>query len=153
MCEASARVSAIVCSGLFAGAAMIISAAEHPSRYGIGDAAFKQFQISYPRAAKVQASLALIGGLSGIVAYRCNKDIKWLVGGLLFTSVVPFTLVCILPTNKQLLASSTANPQTIGLLQKWGWFHLVRTTVSLTSFIIFILTNNKLIFFLNLTRF
>ena len=50
----------------------------------------------------MQASLAIVGTLLSIAAWFGGADITWLAAGLLLGAVVPFTLVVIAPTNKQL---------------------------------------------------
>ena len=52
----------------------------------------------------MQASLAALGLLSSISAWLAGGSFWWLVGGLLLGSVISFTLIVILPTNKQLLS-------------------------------------------------
>jgi len=88
----------------------------------------------------MQAPLALIGSLLAFAAWWLNKSSAWLVGGILLLAVVPFTLIFILPTNKQLendaleLSSARAGE----LLRLWGRLHAVRSTLSLISFVIFL---------------
>jgi hypothetical protein len=53
-------ILAILCAGLFAGAAIYITAVEHPARLACGlTIAVKTFVPSYYRAAVMQASLAV----------------------------------------------------------------------------------------------
>jgi len=52
----------------------------------------------------VQASLAVVGLLSSIAAWLAGASVLWVVGGVLLGSVIPFTLIVILPTNKRLLS-------------------------------------------------
>jgi hypothetical protein len=60
---------AILCSGLFAGAALYISFVEHPARTLCGTTlAITQFAPSYKRATIMQASLAALGTLAAIAA-------------------------------------------------------------------------------------
>lgn len=54
---------AVGCCGLFAGAALYINLVEHPARMRCGvDLALREWALSYPRAAIMQASLAVLGG-------------------------------------------------------------------------------------------
>lgn len=58
-----------------------------------------------------------------------------LFGGCLIGSVVPFTLVAIMPTNKTLLANQNlSNEKKEELLTVWGYLHGVRTVASLIAF-------------------
>lgn len=91
-------------AGLFAGAALYVSAVEHPARMSCGsELALREFGPSYRRGTIMQASLALLGGFAGLVAFWNQREPWLLVASLLLVSVVPFTLLIILPTNKQLL--------------------------------------------------
>ena len=58
---------------------------------------------SYERATVMQASLAIVSLLSGVAAWLLGGGAMWLVGAVLIGSVVPFTVIVIMPTNKQLL--------------------------------------------------
>ena len=130
-----------VCAGLFAGAAIYITAVEHPARIACGTRlAVTQFGPSYRRATLMQASLAAIGCLSAIAARLMAAQATWLVGGLLLGAVIPFTLVVILPTNKRLLDPLLDNESVLAgqLLRRWGILHAVRSCLSLASFLVFL---------------
>ena len=60
-------------------------------------------------------------------------------------SVVPFTALVILPTNKKLLDPETANDLDLAkrLLTRWGRLHAVRSGLSLASLLIFLLLLGK----------
>ena len=61
---------AVVCAGLFAGAAIYISAVEHPARLECGSAlAVAEFAPSYRRATLMQAPLATVGFLAATAAW------------------------------------------------------------------------------------
>ena len=63
-----AQVTALLCSGLFSGAALYINLVEHPARRALPEAQAKtQFRPSYRRAARLQAPLALSGLLAGFI--------------------------------------------------------------------------------------
>src|SRR4029077_1925987 len=120
-------------AGLFTGAAVYITFVEHPARVSCGSAlAVTEFRPSYKRAAVMQASLALIGAVSGIGRWGTEGGLGWLVGGVLLGSVVPFTLLVILPTNNRLLDGSLdkASPEAGTLLARWGRLHAVRSAAS-----------------------
>src|SRR5436309_14553893 len=62
-----AMLVATVGAGLFAGAAVYVTVAEHPARVECGPAlAVKEFGPSYRRAAVMQGVLAVVGLLSGV---------------------------------------------------------------------------------------
>ena len=132
---------AILCSGLFAGAALYISFVEHPARILCGTRlAITQFAPSYKRATVTQASLAALGTLAAIAAWLQGAPAPWLVGGLLLGAVIPFTLIVILPTNKRLLDPSLDKDSKLAehLLQRWAMLHAVRTCLSFVSFLMFL---------------
>src|SRR5262249_60271985 len=91
-------------AGLFAGAAVYISAVEHPARLSCGtELALAEFAPSYRRATVMQASLAVVGCVAGVVGGCVRHDMLAVVGALLLGVVVPFTLLVIHPTNERLL--------------------------------------------------
>src|SRR5260370_38751508 len=106
-------VTVLSCS-LFAGAAVYITFIEHPARMQCGvEIAATEFAPSYRRATVMQATCAAFGLLSSIAAWLAGATLWWLVAGVLLGSVIPFTLIVILPTNKRLL-SSKLDPRSTG---------------------------------------
>jgi hypothetical protein len=69
------------------------------------DLAVKEFAPSYRRAAVMQGALAVVGFLNATAAWLMGASLWWLLGGIIF-AVIPFTLLVIFPTNKELLNSS-----------------------------------------------
>ncbi len=64
---------ALLCTGLFAGAAVYVTLVEHPARLECGPAvALAEFRPSYRRAAAMQASLAAIGLLAAVGAWAAR---------------------------------------------------------------------------------
>ena len=125
-------VAALACS-LFTGAAVYISLVEHPSRMECGaEIAATEFPPSYRRASIMQATLAALGLLLSIAAWLAGATFWWAIAGVLLGSVIPFTLIVILPTNKQLLSPTLdrRSPLTGQLLARWGRLHAVRSVLS-----------------------
>ena len=125
-------VAVLACS-LFTGAAVYISFVEHPARMECGvETAAAEFPPSYRRASVMQATLAAVGLLSSIAAWLAGSTFWWAIAGVLLGSVIPFTLIVILPTNKQLLnpALDRRSVQTGRLLIRWGALHAVRSVLS-----------------------
>ncbi len=136
-----AGLIATLSSGLFTGAAVYINLVEHPARLQTGTRpALREFAPSYKRATVTQVSLAVTGFLSSLLAWRAQSDPRWLIGGGLLVSVIPFTAVVILPTNERLLDPATADdPELAGrLLTRWGRLHAVRSVLSLASLLLFL---------------
>jgi hypothetical protein len=132
---------ATLAAALFAGAALYINIAEHPSRMALETrTAALQWAASYRRATLLQAPLALVSLVCGTGAWLLGADIRWLVAALLIGSVVPFTFVVVMPTNRQLLQPDRdlASAQTRSLLVKWNRLHTVRTMLSLAASLIYL---------------
>jgi hypothetical protein len=89
---------------------------------------------------ELQAPMALLSLLSGVVAWLMGTGLGWFVAAVLIGAVVPFTLIGIMPTNHQLLAPGrdlgSAEPRT--LMERWGQLHAVRTTLSVLATLLYI---------------
>src|SRR5262249_55065428 len=101
--------------------------------------AVREFRPSYRRGAIMQASLASLGSVAGLVVFWSQRDPWLLIASLLLVSVIPFTLVFILPTNNQLQdpALEVSN-HAVTLLARWGRLHAVRTVLGSLAFLIFL---------------
>jgi uncharacterized membrane protein len=136
------QILATLCAGLFAGAAVYINAVEHPARMSLGPlTALAEWRPAYQRGTLMQAPLAILGLVAAIAAWATGGSITWLIGGVLLGSVVPFTLLVAFPTNKQLLdsAAERSSDRAAALLSRWNRLHAVRTALSLTALVIFLL--------------
>jgi Domain of unknown function (DUF1772) len=128
-----AEFIAVLGCSLFTGTAVYVSLVEHPARMECGvELAAAEFAPSYRRASILQATLAAVGLVSCIAAWLAGATLWWLVGGLLLGAVIPFTLIVIMPTNKQLLnpALDTRSAETERLFARWGMLHAVRSVLS-----------------------
>ena len=136
-----AEFVAVLSCSLFAGAAIYISLVEHPARMECGvEIAASEFSPSYHRATIMQATCAALGLLSSIAAWLAGATLWWLVAGVLLGAVIPFTLIVILPTNKQLLSPTLdrRSAETGRLLARWGALHAVRSVFSGTALLLFL---------------
>lgn len=134
-----------LCAGIFAGAAIYITAVEHPARLSCGtEVALRQFAPSYHRATMMQVPLALSGCLSGLSSAWLLGDAWVALGAILLGGVVPFTLVVILPTNQHLVdpALEPHGERARVLLVRWGRLHAVRSFASSAAFLIFLVRLN-----------
>src|SRR5215469_14468397 len=114
----------------FAGAAYYVNEVEQPARLALDDASLlAEWKISYARATKMQAGLALLSGFFGVVAAFQSADWRWWPGAILILANWPYTLVVIKPTNDQLNATEKGNagPSSRALIVKWARLHAVRT--------------------------
>lgn len=133
---------ATFCAGVFFGAAIYISIAQHPAALKAGSGVGGRFfPPMYRRAAPMQIILAVVGSFAGLALWLIGNDLLWLVGSLFLISVIPITLVVIKPINDALL-NPDHDPDasdTEGLLQRWGPRHWWRSIVSGVAFVLFLL--------------
>src|SRR3984893_486703 len=136
-----AEFVAVLSCSLFTGASVYINLVEHPARMECGvEIAATEFSPSYRRATILQATLAALGLLSSIAAWLAGATLWWLVAGALLGSVIPFTLIVILPTNKELLSPKLdrRSAQAGQLLARWGRLHTVRSVLSGLALLLFL---------------
>ena len=134
-----AEIVSFICTSLFAGAAIYVSVVEHPARLACStDVALAEWRPSYKRAAIMQVILAAGGVLAAIGAYMAGRGTSVLVAAIVLATVVPWTLIVIMPTNKELLNPTrvATTPDTDVLLRKWGRLHVIRTIASLLAVVI-----------------
>jgi hypothetical protein len=137
---------ATLAAGLFSGASIYVNLVEHPARMQCGTAvAVAQWGPSYERATVMQASLAAVGFLSGTGAWILGAGGFWLIGSILLGLVIPFTFIVILPTNRKLLSPDLVkeSPDARRLLDRWARLHAVRSVLSFSSFLVFLLLLNR----------
>ena len=135
-----AEFVAVLACGLFAGASIYISLVEHPARMACGvEIAAAEFPPTYRRASIMPATLAAAGLISSIAVWLAGATFWWLVGGVVLGAVIPFTLIVILPTNKQLMSPTLdrRSAQTERLLARWGRLHAVRSVLSAVALFLF----------------
>jgi uncharacterized membrane protein len=132
---------ALSASALFAGAAVYVSVAEQPARLALDDRALlTQWKPAYRRGATMQAPLALIGCILGLMAWRQNGAWQWLAGAIVLVSAWPYTLLVIRPTNNELSGTSVsdAGPRTRTLVEKWGRLHAGRSALGVLAMMLFV---------------
>ena len=132
---------ALVIAAAFTGAAIYINVAEHPARLGLSvGSLLTQWKPSYARGFAMQASLAVLGGMLGALAWWKTGDGLWLAGAVVLVSNWPYTLLGIMPTNRQLLATApeSADAVTRSLLQRWGRLHAVRSGLGAVATMLFL---------------
>jgi len=130
------EVISFIFTGLFAGVALYISFVEQPSRLvSSTEVALAEWRFSYRRAAYLQIGLATVGVVAAIGAYYSGRGVSVFVGGVLLAIVMMWTLIVVMPVNRQLLDPSrvSTTPDTDVLLKKWGRLHMIRTIAGLLS--------------------
>jgi len=136
-----AEFIAVLSCALFTGASVYITFIEHPARMQCGvEIAATEFAPSYRRATVLQATSAAVGLISSITTWLGGASFWWLVAGVLLGSVIPFTLIVILSTNKRLLSPTLDRPSVEAerLLARWGRLHAVRSVLSGLALLLFL---------------
>jgi hypothetical protein len=132
---------ALVTAAAFTGAAIYVNVAEQPARLTLDNKALlTQWKPSYARGFAMQASLALASALFGLLAFWQTRDWRWLVGALLIFANWPYTLLVILPVNKQLEATApdAANAETRSLVEQWGTLHAGRSALGAAATLVYL---------------
>jgi len=135
---------ALVAAALFTGAAIYVIACEQPARLALDDRALlAEFKPSYKNGTLMQAPLALLGCVLGLIAWWQVGNWRWLAGAIAILSPWPWTLFIIRPINSELLNTDLTNagPQTRALIVKWGLLHLGRVTFGAAATLLFLLAN------------
>ena len=132
---------ALVVAALFTGAAFYVNFAEQPARFQLDDRALlTEWKPAYSRGVLMQASLAMLGFLLGIVAWWQTGLGAFLLGALYILAPWPWTLLVIKPVNDALMATdpAKAGPETRALLVRWNRLHAVRTLLGATAVVCFL---------------
>jgi hypothetical protein len=94
-----------------------------------------EWKASYRRGFAMQGPLALLAAALGVAAYAETGDWRWLLGAALGLANWPYTLIGIMPTNRDLMAASieTTDPSVHRKVEKWGRLHAVRSGLGLAA--------------------
>jgi hypothetical protein len=135
-----AEYLATIAAGLWAGAAIYIAFAEHPSALRVGvQFATEYFKPMSKRTAPLMMVLSALGGGAGVYVWFTCGVTGWVVGGLMLIGMFPVTGILIVPTNLKLLRVDAVNnpAEATALHARWARMHWLRTLLGVPAFLIF----------------
>jgi Domain of unknown function (DUF1772) len=83
----------------------------------------------------MQAGLAIVSGILGLVAAWRTTDLRWIVGAALILANWPYTLLGGYRRRYRLkaIASDAAAPASRALIETWGGLHAVETALGIAA--------------------
>lgn len=135
---------ALIVAAIFTGAAIYVNVAEHPARMMLDDASLLvQWKPAYKRGAIMQASIAIIGFVLGLIAWWQSGVWLWLAGALAMIASWPWTMLIIMPVNHRLEVMDPARDGAMSrpLLERWGQLHAVRSALGCLATLLYLLAS------------
>ena len=88
----------------------------------------------------MQASLAVIGFLLGLMAWWRTGQWLWLAGAAFLVANWPYTLLAMMPINHKLMATEAADAgaESRALMETWAALHAVRTGLGFAATLTFL---------------
>ena len=132
---------ALTTAAVFSGAALYINIAEQPARLQLDDRSLlTEWKPAYRHGLAMQAPLAIVGFLLGMVTWWQTAHVGWALGALLMVANWPVTFFAIMPTNNRLMATdpAAAGPQSRAMIERWGSLHAVRTALGFAASLAFL---------------
>ncbi len=132
---------ALIAISAFAGAAIYVNVAAQPARLKLAaPALLAEWKPSYKRGTAMQAPLALIAAALGLAAFFVAYDWRWLLGAALSLANWPFTLLVIMPVNRELMTMDSTTPEALvrEKVTRWGRLHAVRSALGVAAAAVFL---------------
>jgi hypothetical protein len=132
---------ALTTAAVFTGAAIYVNVAEQPARLTLDDKALlTEWKPSYARGKAMQASIALVSTVLGLIAAYMAHDWRWVLGAALILAPWPWTIFVIMPVNTVLEATApeAADAQTRALIEKWGTLHAGRSALGIAATLVYL---------------
>lgn len=147
------KVVATLSCGIFAGAALYATVVECPARMTHdSETAVKIWKPSFLKARSLMSKLVVISTGSSVAAFWCSNQRRlneWLLAGGLMFSLLPLTVLTMLPINNELMETEkcidNGNVFIVDKLNAWSNRLAVKTVVSVGAFgfMIYLLNGNK----------
>jgi hypothetical protein len=136
---------ALVTASIFFGAAIYVIVAEHPARLALDDeAALAQWRPAYKRGTAMQAPIAVLSALLGAAAWWTTGNLLWALGAVIMLTNWPYTLLVIMPTNRQLEATVPGGDrETRERLMRWGQLHAVRSALGAAATVVYLISAQR----------
>src|SRR5215475_12080983 len=133
---------ALTVAAVFTGAAFYINIAEQPARLRLETSALlTEWKPAYKRGFAMQAPLAIIAFVLGVLAWWQSGQWLFVIGGVVMLANWPWTVLAIQPVNKRLMATdpAAATKDTRDMISHWGILHAVRTFLGAAATVVFLL--------------
>jgi hypothetical protein len=134
------ETTALIFSAVYFGSTAYITLVEHPARLACSpEVALAQWGQSVKSTPRYAAS-ALISAAAALVHSKFAPASPWTWGSILLLTVLPFTVVALLPIQRQLVEPNLLleRIQATAKLREWGTRHSVRTCLGFGAFALFV---------------
>jgi hypothetical protein len=131
---------ALTIAAVFTGAAIYINIAEQPARLQLDDRSLlTEWKLAYKRSYMMQASLAVVGGVLGLV-FLSTFEWRWLLGAVVLPANWRYTIFLIMPANRHLMetAPEAATAETRRMVGQWGILHAGRSALGIIATLMFL---------------
>ena len=99
-----------------------------------------EWKPAYKRGFAMQAPMAVIGFLLGVLAWWQTGGWLWLIGAVVLIANWPYTLLGMMATNNRLMTLEVdrAGPESRAMIRTWARLHAVRTLLGVAATVCFL---------------